>query len=111
MMPLGFTTNTVRQPPLRGRRCGLWISPYVPVGRPVILDTAALEGDRWAQIAGDDTFPDDCLLVVMYPRDELTLIANATVDALAVLTGPVIAEILIEKQCALEPELRARLRW
>jgi hypothetical protein len=58
------------QPPGRGRRCALWVSPWID--RTTILDTAALTpGDL--RHAGPDQFPADCLLLVVSPAEHARL--------------------------------------
>jgi hypothetical protein len=95
------------QPPGRGRRCALWVSPWID--RTTILDTAALTpGDL--RHAGPDQFPADCLLLVVSPAEHarLTQLARSLPYPVG---GPPIAAAHIDLACRQDPALRRALRW
>jgi hypothetical protein len=90
-----------------GRRCGIWISPWV--NRPLILDTRALHGDD-IRHAGRDSFPDDCVLVVVNPKENHRLI-RAAAELPYPVSGPLIASEIISAECRRDPDLARRIQW
>lgn len=101
--------TTAQQLPGYGRRCGIWISPVVDDSQAIILDTSQVP-DGQKHLAGPDTFPDDCLLVIISPRKNADWTAAANRQPYPV-SGPFIATQFIEARCRQDVALRARLRW
>lgn len=107
ILPYGLATTPVDVG--RGRRCGIWISPFLQDHAVVIVDTAALtEGQR--QFSGPDTFPTDAVLVVVNAVTASHLAKTA--EALPYPTsGPHVAAALITQACTQEIDLALRIGW
>lgn len=91
----------------RGRRCGIWISPLAR--ETIILDTRAITGEDWRH-AGCDSFPADCVLVVVSPAENHRLTEMAASLRYPV-GGPFIAEQIITAKCSRDPDLARRIGW
>lgn len=91
----------------RGRRCAIWISPWAR--ETIILDTRALKDDDW-RYAGRDSFPADCVLVIVSPAENHRLTQFAA-SLLYPLAGPMIAEHIITEKCNHDPDLAKRIGW
>lgn len=91
----------------RNRTAGFWLCPWIRDS--VVIDTANLEEyDR--RYAGPDTFPEDCVLVVI--NHQTSERVRRDVMALPYPIGPAaLAGVFIDAACRRDPTLYARLRW
>jgi hypothetical protein len=102
-LPLATTPQYVG----RGRRCGIWVSPWAR--DTIILDTRALKDDDWLH-AGRDTFPADCVLVIVNPEENHRLTEFAA-QLRYPIGGPLIAEHIITERCCHDRDLAKRIGW
>lgn len=98
--------------PGRTRRCCFWISVLVSHGMRYIIDTQELlrSSDRWLHNPAGDAIPDDCLLVVINPRDA-DQIRKAMATWKAVPHPAFVAARIIDSMCREDPTLSGRMRW
>jgi hypothetical protein len=118
----GWSTGPVQLPD-RTRKTAIWISPWVEYGRPVIMDTGALDAPAFdskrridlavdetvrRRLAGRDELPADTLLVIIHPKTYADLRMRR--DTMF-LTGPDAAAAMIDGVCRQTPGLEQRMRW
>jgi hypothetical protein len=97
--------------PGRTRRCCFWISALVPPATRFIIDsTRLLQGGSWTHNPAGDVIPEDCLLVVVSPRDA-DQIRKAMATYKAVPHPSVVAARIIDEECRKDPTLSGSIQW
>lgn len=104
---LGPLAVTPQQPPFRSRKAGFWLCPWIR--ESAIIDTAALSPDD-QRYAGLDTFPENCVLVVI--NNETAERIRQDAAKLPFPLGPsVLAGVFIDGHCRRDPALSGQLQW
>lgn len=108
---IGLLAVAPQQLPGRSRKCGFWISVFVPDGTAYIVDTASFVRDAaWTHNPAGDKIPEDALLVLINPAHQDHI--RKAVATWNVPVGPAyVAAHIIDSECRKDISLAGRLRW